>query len=64
MYVVFIICFTCGCDGNCTGNNIQYDESQDEKRGGPCLEHQYISPPTSSDDSVSETSTESPQSAE
>lgn len=40
-----------GCDGNCTGNNIIYDDSMDETSTEKCVNHVLQSPPTSSDSS-------------
>jgi hypothetical protein len=51
-----------GCDGNCTGNNIRYDDGRDIVLSEDCPEHiaarQLDTPPTSSDSSASETSKE------
>jgi len=48
-----------GCAGNCSGNNIRYDDTLDVFHDTRCPEHQYLSPPTSSDESASDTSAES-----
>jgi hypothetical protein len=51
-----------GCDGNCTGSNVTYDESRDVVETEDCFEHkaarQLQTPSTSSDGSASETSEE------
>lgn len=51
-----------GCDGNCTGENIIYDESRDTTSPDECAEHiaarQLPTPSTSSDSSASDTSDE------
>jgi hypothetical protein len=43
-----------GCDGNCTGENVTYDESRDTVDQGHCSDHSLPSPPTSSDSSALE----------
>lgn len=69
MCVVFTIHFACGCDqqgkaasngcsGNCSGDNVRYDENLDRDANMKCEEHQYVSPPTSSEESASDTSAE------
>jgi hypothetical protein len=52
-----------GCDGNCTKQNIRYDNSRDVELSENCSQYiavrQFQTPPTSSDDfSASETSEE------
>ena len=43
-----------GCDGRCA--QALYDETRDVNSSEICERHSYISPPTSSDESASETS--------
>jgi len=52
-----------GCDGKCRGENIRYDESRDVQSDERCNEHAYVSPPTSSDTSVSDAAMGTPDKA-
>lgn len=65
MCVTWTEYFTCGCadgrrdrsnncDGTCTGDAIVYSEAKDVVRNEPCFKHQYLTPPSSSDESVSD----------
>lgn len=58
MCATYTVHFTCGCDepgrterngcdGNCTGDQIVYDEALDQNAGTPCAVHQYLTPVTS-----------------
>ena len=48
-----------GCGGRCTGDNIRYDGTRDHTVDGTCKEHVYLTPPSSSDSSVSDGGEES-----
>ena len=49
-------CRTNGCDGACA--NAPYDETLDFNSGEKCEAHAYATPPTSSEGSASDTSSE------